>query len=59
MDRIEEQKCKALVQALDIIYGLDRCPECGEPRPDDDRVKCGMKCRFCAYADVAIPFREN
>ena len=25
------------------------CGECGEPRPDDDRVKAGMKCGFCAY----------
>lgn len=25
------------------------CPECGEPRPDDDRVKAGMKCTQCAY----------
>lgn len=25
------------------------CPECGESRPDDDRVKAGMKCGACAY----------
>jgi len=25
------------------------CPECGQYRPDDERVKHGMKCRFCAY----------
>jgi len=25
------------------------CPECLQHRPDDDRVKAGMKCRFCAY----------
>jgi len=25
------------------------CPECGEPRPDDDRVRAGMKCGPCAY----------
>ena len=25
------------------------CPECGEERPDDDRVKQGMKCNHCAY----------
>ena len=25
------------------------CPECGELRPDDDRVKNGMKCSQCAY----------
>ena len=26
------------------------CPECGEERADDDRVRAGMKCRFCAYS---------
>ena len=25
------------------------CPECGEFKPDDDRVKAGMKCGPCAY----------
>ena len=25
------------------------CPECGELKPDDDRVKNGMKCGQCAY----------
>ena len=25
------------------------CLECGEERPDDDRVKIGMKCGFCTY----------
>lgn len=25
------------------------CPECGQYRPDDDRVKNGMKCGQCAY----------
>ena len=25
------------------------CPECGQPRPDDDRVAAGMKCGQCAY----------
>lgn len=27
------------------------CPECGEFRPDDDRVQAGMKCGFCAYGN--------
>lgn len=26
-----------------------RCPECLEERPDDERVKAGMKCSYCAY----------
>jgi len=25
------------------------CPECGQFRPDDERVKAGMKCSYCAY----------
>ena len=25
------------------------CPECGEIRKGDDRVKAGMKCFHCAY----------
>ena len=25
------------------------CPECGEIREDDGRVKAGMKCSYCAY----------
>lgn len=23
------------------------CPECGEPRPEDERVTAGLKCRYC------------
>ena len=25
------------------------CPECRQYRPDDERVKSGMKCEQCAY----------
>ena len=25
------------------------CPECQEPKPDDERVAAGMKCGECAY----------
>lgn len=25
------------------------CPECGEYRPDDDRVLEGMRCGHCVY----------
>ena len=28
----------------------DVCPECGNHRPGDARVKAGMKCGLCAYA---------
>ena len=31
-------------QALKAI-----CPECGQYKPDDDRVKAGMKCTECTY----------
>ena len=27
---------------------LEVCTECGQERPDDERVKNGMKCSFCA-----------
>lgn len=27
-----------------------KCPECLEPRDDDDRVTAGMKCFSCAYS---------
>lgn len=23
------------------------CPECGQPRPDDERVATGLRCEFC------------
>lgn len=23
------------------------CPECGHPRPEDERVKAGLRCEFC------------
>lgn len=25
------------------------CSECGQERPDDERVQGGMKCAYCAY----------
>ena len=28
------------------------CPECQQHRPDDERVKAGMKCGECAYGRV-------
>ena len=28
------------------------CPECLEPRSNDDRVEAGMKCGPCAYGGV-------
>jgi len=38
-----------LLPTFQIIKVNIVCPECGEERPDDDRVKNGMKCCFCAY----------
>ena len=35
------------------------CPECGEERPDDDRVKAGMKCGFCAYGQENEKTEDN
>lgn len=23
------------------------CPECGQPKPDDERVLSGLRCEFC------------
>ena len=39
-------KCKemAVFQNEDTL-----CLECGQPRPDDERVLAGMKCGPCAY----------
>ena len=28
---------------------LEICPECGQVRAGDERVRAGMKCGFCAY----------
>jgi hypothetical protein len=43
-----------LAQALLILEDElpNNCPECGEYRPDDERVKMGMKCGHCAYGDL-------
>ncbi len=30
------------------------CPECGQVRGDDERVKAGMRCRFCAYGEEEV-----
>lgn len=32
-------------------FNLCVCPECGKYRPDDEGVKNGMKCAFCAYGN--------
>ena len=42
---------KASVQTLRFYEDKAQeiiCPECGQPSPDDDRVKVGMKCGKCA-----------
>ena len=31
------------------IEGNRWCPECGEYKPDDERVISGMKCQRCSY----------
>lgn len=35
------------------------CIECGEYRPDDERVKAGMKCGYCAYGSERNPETVN
>jgi len=44
-DEIEYQEGGYGCQAEECLI----CPECGEPRPYDERVKAGMKCYYCAY----------
>ncbi len=40
---------------LDDVAGMKPiCPECREYRPDDDRVKAGMKCGVCAGYGEAL-----
>ena len=34
------------------------CPECGQERPDDERVKAGMKCVVCAGYAERDPYQE-
>jgi len=36
-----------------VAYYKNFCPECLQYRPDDERVKAGLKCRFCAYGEEA------
>lgn len=37
-----------------------KCPECGQERIDDDRVKNGMKCAKCAgYYDQKEGKNDN
>lgn len=33
------------------LISWPKCPECGKPRPGDERVGAGMKCYFCAYGE--------
>lgn len=35
------------------------CLECGEPKPEDDRVKAGMKCGPCAYGNEPTSESES
>ena len=36
-------------EAIQVYQVFAVCPECGEPREDDDRVEGGMKCGPCNY----------
>ena len=46
-DNYEENDIPSYIRNRD--NEKDICPECGEHRPDDNRVKAGMKCGHCAY----------
>jgi formylmethanofuran dehydrogenase subunit E len=41
--------CLTRMHAAQCLGSCPICPECGEPRPEDERVLAGLKCRFCAY----------
>ena len=44
-----------LADLADVVREqLEICPECGEHRPGDARVKAGMKCGLCAYGYSAV-----
>ena len=51
LERDVEQLKKEMTELQPPTKESDICGECGEHRPDDDRVKAGMKCRFCAYGE--------
>lgn len=42
-------KCSKRTDKFAPVDEESICPECGECRPDDERVKAGMKCSYCAY----------
>ncbi len=33
--------------AMTLSEAAAVCPECGEPRPNDERVAAGLPCRHC------------
>ena len=41
-------ECEKVLREDELANESCQCPECGEPRPDDDRVANGMKCGLCA-----------
>lgn len=40
---------RAVAETRAEVEKPKRCPECGQCRPDDERVEAGMKCWYCAY----------
>ncbi len=47
---VSSEGSPSTVQSIELLDGDDDvCPECEQERPDDDRVKAGMKCGPCAY----------
>jgi len=49
-DIAKDGRCELFEEILEEWrIELEICPECGQQRPDDERVKAGMKCVECAY----------
>lgn len=59
-DQGKRDAMKKMVEIMDALIEKEKlggdtgppstiCLECGQHRPDDDRVKHGMKCVECAY----------
>jgi formylmethanofuran dehydrogenase subunit E len=46
---IHSERGRNVIVRMPIPQVSTVCNECGESRPDDDRVKAGMKCGQCVY----------
>ena len=47
VDRFNTGRCSKCKEGAVFFSEDECCLECGEHRPDDERVKSGMKCGYC------------